>query len=458
MTSYEALIDAKRQRAVESGFAVNQSRLNASLFDFQRFIVALALKKGRFALFEDCGLGKTIQQLAWAEQVFIHTGKPVLILCPLAVVEQTIQEGKKFGIVVNDFNQYHSAAPGIYVTNYEQLANIDTGHFAGIVLDESSILKDFEGATRNLIIDRFRNTPYKLACTATPSPNDPMELGNHAEFLGVMTRTQMLAMYFVHDGGDTSQWRLKKHAEGLFWDWVASWSVMLSKPHDIGFDMAGYDLPQLHLHDKQIKTPKRNNGSLFNDMAVNATSFNQELRLTQVDRLSQVADIVNASDEPFIIWVKQNEESTEMLRLIPDAVEVRGDMSAETKKARLLGFAKGGFRVLVTKTKIASFGLNYQHCPNQVFASLDFSFEGLYQAIRRSYRFGQNRPVQIYLITTDTMQNVVASIRKKQMQHEKMQSQMIRATQNHIEKASNPLTSRKPIQLPSWIRSYATAC
>lgn len=426
---YQKFLQAKVKRINDSGF--EPKKLNEYLFDFQSHIVATALRKGKYAIFADCGLGKTLMQLDWADHVVKHTNKPVLILAPLAVSGQTINEGLKFHIHVEKWTDSlndRSAIPAtIYITNYEQLENIDTSFFGGIVLDESSILKNFEGAIRNKVIDGFKDTPYKLACTATPSPNDPMELGNHSEFLNVMSRTEMLSMYFVHDGGQTSKWRLKGHCEQLFWDWVSGWATMLSKPSDIGFKAEGFDLPPLNLIEKTIKTDQRNNGQLFNDVAVSATNFNQELRLTKIERLSQVIDIVNGSNENFIIWVKQNEEGDYLRKLIPDAIEVKGSDSIEYKESKLLGFAKGDFRVLITKTKIAQFGLNYQNCHNQVFASLDFSFEGLYQAIRRSYRFGQEYPVNIYLITTDTMTNVIQSIKNKQSQFEAMQLSMATA-------------------------------
>ena len=251
-----------------------------------------------------------------------------------------------------------------------------------------------------------------------------MELGNHSEFLDVMSRNEMLAMYFVHDGGETAKWRIKGHAQKLFYQWVGSWAIMLNKPHDIGFDMQGYHLPSLNLLERTIKTPQRNNGQLFNDAIISATNFNQELRITKLERLEEVVKIVNESDENFIIWIKQNEEGDELRRLIPKAIEVKGSDSPEYKEKMLLGFANNEFRVLITKTKIAQFGLNYQNCRNQIFASLDFSFEGLYQAIRRSYRFGQKNEVNIYLITTDTMANVKQAIDNKQKQFEIMQQEM----------------------------------
>jgi len=424
MNEYQQFLEQKKKTHIESGFDIENEKLNNLMFDFQKFIVKRALKAGKYAIFADCGLGKTLMQLEWANQVVNHTNKPVLILAPLAVVGQTIQEGEKFGIdMVN-----------IHVNNYEQIENIDCTIYSGVVLDESSILKNFEGATKKLIIDNFKNTPYKLACTATPSPNDPMELGNHSEFLDVMSRNEMLAMYFVHDGGETAKWRLKGHAIKLFYQFIGTWAIMLNKPQDIGFEMNGYDLPKLNIYENQIVTPKRANGSLFNDAIISATNFNSELRLTKLERLDEVVKIINEKpDENFIIWIKQNEEGEMLKKLLPDAIEVKGSDTNEWKKEKLLGFANNEFRILITKTKIASFGMNYQNCRNQIFASLDFSFEGLYQAMRRSYRFGQKNEVHIYLITTDTMANVKQAIDTKQKQFEIMQDEMSKAINANLQ-------------------------
>lgn len=431
MEQYIEFLKSKVKGRTESGFDVSDDALNENLFPFQKFIVRRAIKAGKYAIFADCGLGKTLMQLEWAKHVTRKTDKPVLILAPLAVSGQTIQEGVKFGIEVEKLKS-DVFGQGIYITNYEQLDNIDCSQFSGIVLDESSILKNFDGQTKKMIIDNFSATPYKLACTATPSPNDPMELGNHSEFLDVMSRNEMLAMYFVHDGGDTSKWRLKGHATKLFFQFVGTWAIMLNKPHDIGFEMHGYHLPSLNITENKIITPPRGNGRLFNDTAISATNFNQELRLTKIERLDEAAKIANTSDENFIIWIKQNEEGELLKKLIPGAVEVKGSDTPEYKEKMLLGFANNEFRVLITKTKIAQFGLNYQNCRNQIFASLDFSFEGLYQAIRRSYRFGQKNEVNIYLITTDTMANVKQSIDQKQKQFQIMQDEMSKAVNANL--------------------------
>jgi hypothetical protein len=422
MTEYEALIERKLRYNVEAGFDVHEQFLNSKLFDFQKYIVRRALRAGKFALFVECGGGKTPMQLEWANQVFRNTTMPVIILCPLAVSGQTIEEGQKFGYDVRRLGEGESKS-GIHITNYEQIEKHDLAGFGGVVLDESSILKNFNGATKKKLLDTFARTPYKLCCTATPSPNDDMEITNHAEFLNQGRSHEILAMYFTHDGGDTGQWRLKGHARKRFWTWVKTWSVFMSNPSDLGFDGSAYVLPKLNLLPHEIKVPV-DSLQLFNNVSISATDFNQELRKTLVARMDQVIEIVNSSPENFIIWVKQNIEADYLMERLTGAVEVRGSEDPEIKEKKLLGFARNEFRVLITKTKIAQFGLNYQNCHNQVFAALDFSFESLYQAIRRSYRFGQKNQVNIHLITTDTMQNVIGSIRQKQNQFEVMKSHL----------------------------------
>lgn len=448
---YHQFLNQKKLAIKESGFSVEEKDLNPILFPFQKYCVLNALKKGRYALFEDCGLGKTIQQLEWARHIVNYTNKPVLIIAPLAVVGQTINEGDKFGYKVTELDGRRTK--GIYITNYDNIKNVVAKDYSGVVLDESSILKNFDGETKKLIIDLFSDTPYKLACTATPSPNDVMELCNHAEFLNVMNRNEMLAMYFIHDGGNTSSWRLKGHCEQMFWDFVSEWAVMLCKPSDIGFSDDGYVLPAMNLIETHIETEKRDNGKLFNDTSVNATDYNKELRATIYERLNKVAEIVNASNENWIIWIKQDEEGNILRSLIPDAVEVRGSENPQSKREKLIGFAKNKYRVLVTKLKIAQFGLNYQNCHNQIYASLDFSFESTYQGIRRSWRFGQEHEVNVYLICTDTMANVRETIVKKQEQFENMQKSMTAATNRNVatKKKVKSIKAGTAMRLPSFI-------
>ena len=433
---YLAFLEQKKQTRIESGFDIDEAELNPALFPFQKYCVRRALQAGKFALFEDCGLGKTIQQLEWGRKVADHINRPVLILAPLAVISQTIKEGEKFGYKVSELSESRACkviGTGIYITNYDNMENIDASLFGGIVLDESSILKNFQGKTRTALIDEFHSTPYKLACTATPSPNDTTEICNHSEFLDVMTRNEMLAMYFVHDGGSTSDWRLKGHAKQSFWDFVSTWAVMLNKPSDIGYSDEGYDLPPLNVMQEIVETPKRDNGMLFNSTAVSATEYHKELRETYQLRLDRVAELVRQKpDENFIIWIGHDDEGKYLRTLLPEAIEVKGSDPKPYKKKMLLGFGVGKFRILITKLKIAQFGLNYQNCHNQIYASLDFSFEATYQGIRRSYRFGQTEQVNIYLITTDTMQNVKDAFDKKQKAFREMQEAMTTAMNRNI--------------------------
>jgi DNA modification methylase len=457
MSDYQQFLKQKQKTAIVSGFDVAESDINANLFPFQKFIVMRAIKAGKYAIFADCGLGKTLMQLEWARLVSEHTQKPVLILAPLAVTGQTIKEGQKFGIEVC---RYGSGDCKIQISNYDQLSNIDCSIFSGIVLDESSILKNFEGKIKKSILDLFSKTPYKLACTATPSPNDPMELGNHSEFLNVMTRNEMLAMYFVHDGGETAKWRIKGHAKKMFYQFIGTWAIMLNKPEDIGFHMEGYNLPSLNMIERQIITEKKDNGSLFNDTAISATQFNSELRRTKQQRMQAVLEMVNERpNENFIIWIKHNDEGEMLRKMIPGAIEVQGSDSDEWKEKHLLGFANNEFRVLITKSKIGSFGMNYQNCRNQIFASLDFSFESLYQSIRRSYRFGQKEEVNIYLITTDTMTNVKQSIELKQKNFEEMQDQMQHSINENLNQRTLAETSfNTNMEQNEWYRIERGDC
>ena len=415
--NYIDFLETKTKTHIESGFDCDQ--LNNNMFEFQDHIVRIALKKGRFAVFADCGLGKTLMQLSWANQVSIKTGKPVLILAPLAVVGQTIQEGEKFGI---DIHLYGSG-DNIQITNYDQLKNVDDiDSFGGIVLDESSILKGRDGKLSRLIIDSFSNTPYRLACTATPSPNDHMELGQHSEFLGAMSYLEMLAMYFVHDGGETSKWRLRKHAQDDFWKYVCTWSISLDNPETLGFKMDGYELPEIEFIEHTIAV-ENNTNTLFGDVAVSATDLNKDLRRSMDDRIEKAVELVD-NDEQWIVWGLQNAETDALNKSIPDGINVQGSDKPETKAKHLLGFANNDFRVLITKTSIASFGMNYQNCSNMVFCSYDFKFEAFYQAVRRCYRFGQNKKVTVHLLVPDSQVNVRKTILEKGKRHQQMITEM----------------------------------
>jgi len=409
--NYEDFLKTKQKSFISSGF--EPKKLNKNLFPFQEHIVKIALRKGRFALFEDCGLGKTIQQLSWAEAVYDHTGYKVLILAPLAVVQQTMREAERFEINMDSFD----------ITNFDQLKNTDTSIYSGIVLDESSILKGRDGKLSALIIDKFKNTPYKLACTATPSPNDHMELGQHSEFLGAMSYLEMLAMFFVHDGGETSKWRLRKHATDDFWKYVCTWSISLDNPCTLGFSSDNYDLPDIE-YIEHIIPVENNTQTLFGDVAVSATDLHKDLNRSFDERVKKTLDLVGSNSEQWIVWGLKNAETDTLGKLIVDSVNVQGSDSPEFKASSLNGFANKDFRVLVTKTSIASFGMNYQQCSNMVFMSYDFKFEAFYQAVRRCYRFGQKNKVNVHILIPESQVNVRKTILEKQDKHRDMIHQM----------------------------------
>lgn len=439
MKPYGEFLKTKQKSVIQSGFDISESDLNPMLFNFQKFTVKRALKAGKYAIFANTGQGKTPMQLDIAYQVNKYTGKPVLILAPLAVTGQTIEQGVKFGIEVKRFTE----PCNIHIANYEQLENIDCSKYVCVCLDESSILKNETGKYRNLLIDTFKKTPYKFCFSATPSPNDPMELGNHSEFLDVMTFNEMLAMFFVNDMQETQKWRLKGHAVEKFYEFVSTWAIMYSHPRDIGFDEKGFDLPELEIIEKQVSTPLPE-GVLFPGLAVNATDYNQSLRETEYERINETIKIVNSipKHEPIIIWAKQNEEAkniyNNLISLGYDCRNVQGSDSPEKKETDLLGFAHNEFKILITKQSIASQGLNYQNCGYQIFNSIDFSFEQSYQAMRRSWRFGRKDKVTCYMVTTDRMINVIKIQKDKHKSFENMQTSMCKAVNKNL---NNELTT-----------------
>jgi hypothetical protein len=338
LTDYQRFLQSKKQIAVSSGFEKPKEQMCKAMFEWQKDIVYWALRKGRCALFEDCGLGKTIQSLEWAKSVSEHTKKPVLIVCPLSVAEQTKREGKKFGFPVSVVRDQSQVIDGINVTNYEMLDHFDASVFGGVVLDESSILKNYTGKMRTEIIEKFHYTPYKLSCTATPAPNDFMELGNQAEFCGVMSRTEMLATYFIHDGGDTSKWRLKGHAQSAFWEWLATWAVVLTKPGDLGYDNTGYDLPELITEQVTIRYEENiidDNYSFFADVAQTLNERRNARRNSLEDRCKAALNLIEEDpEEQWLVWCDLNAEADELKRIIPDNIEVRGSDDIEVKAER----------------------------------------------------------------------------------------------------------------------------
>lgn len=424
---YLEFLQSKVPAVKNCGIQVPAECLNPMLFDFQRDIVQWALRLGRAAIFAECGLGKTPMQLEWAHQIHLRTGLNVLILTPLAVAEQTRREGEKFGIPVTVCRTQADVKSGVNVTNYERLHHFDTTAFVGVVLDESSILKNFMGKTKQMILEAFAQTPYRLACTATPAPNDHMELGNHADFLGIMPANEMLMRWFINDTMHFGNYRLKGHAERDFWLWISSWAVCLQHPADLGYTADGFTLKPIHTH-RHILTPDISdfgNGKLFSGAAVSATEMHSEKRRTVEERVRYVAEMVRFSPEPWIVWCETNQESEMLADAIPGAVEVKGSDTPDWKEEQLAGFANGAFRVLITKPSIAGYGMNFQSCSNMAFVSVTYSFESYYQAVRRAWRFGQREEVNVHVVMADTEVEIFDTVQRKMAEHEEMRRNMI---------------------------------
>lgn len=436
---YNEFLDTKRSIAEPVGFNVSESAINAQLFDFQKLIVRWALRRGRAAIFADCGTGKSIMQLEWARHIVRRTKRPVLILAPLGVTFQTVDEGRKFGITVEHVNsQPEVISPTVYITNYEKLHHFDPEPFAGVVIDESSLLKSVDGKTRTKIIEAFCDTPYKLACTATPAPNDHMELGNHSEFLGIMTRAEMLAMFFTHDGGDTSKWRLKGHAADRFWKWVASWSVMVRYPSDLGFEDNGFILPALNYLDHVVKSDVQAIGQLFDVGLQSLTERRAARRGSLDDRVGLCAEIVKATDEQFLIWCDLNAEQDALAKqLSGNCVSIQGSTPDDERLVLMGKWKRGEVQSLISKPSVFGFGMNFQHCRNVAFVGLSDSYEAFYQATRRVWRFGQTQPVNCHVITSDAEGAVLQNIQRKEKEAKKMQDGML----EHM-KAVGELTQR----------------
>lgn len=463
--NYDEFLKSKVIVAPESGFDVEPGSMNRNLFEWQRDIVRWSLKKGKAALFEDCGLGKTIQQLEFSDKVVHETGRPVLIVAPLAVADQTRREGKRFGYQVQVCRTQRDVISGINITNYEMLEHFDASTFGGVVLDESSILKNYSGTIRTQIIEMFRETPYKLSCTATPAPNDYMELGNQAEFLGVMSRTEMLSTFFIHDGGETSKWRLKGHAEQEFWTWLATWSVVLTSPADLGYPAEGYDLPEKETIEHTVKSEQETaigeNVSFFTVTAKTLTERRGARRDSLAARCRTAADLVaDKPDEQWLIWCDLNDESRTLAGMIENAAEVRGSDNPDYKARMLNAFTTGEVKYLVSKPSIAGFGLNWQNCHNMIFVGLSDSYEMMYQAIRRCWRFGQKNKVFVHIVTSDAEGAVKQNIDRKEQQAERMTAEMVRHTKDILEqeirgtvKISNSYDPQIEMIVPDWIRS-----
>ena len=423
-SDYSSFLKEKEEKIEDSGFVVEDSELNSNLFDWQREIVKWCLKKGKSALFEDTGLGKTIQQLAWAEAIVNHTKGKVLILAPLAVSKQTAKEGEKFGIKVNIIEKEEDIKEGINITNYEKLHKFDTNQFIGICLDESSILKSYSGKTTMELIDLFRNTPYKLSCSATPSPNDYTELGNQAEFLNVMTMNEMLAMYFINDASHGNGWRLKGHSEFEFYKWITEWAILINNPSNLGYDGSAYNLPKLNINKIVLESKTWETDTLF-PVAAETLGERREARKSSIpEKMNKIKELVKNMDN-CLIWCDFNYESEEIKKAVPEGYEIKGSDTPEYKEIGMVGFSEGKIKILISKPSICGFGMNWQNCNNMIFCGLSDSYEQFYQAIRRCWRFGQKKEVNVYIIISDKEMNMIENIQKKEKQHQKMSKNMI---------------------------------
>lgn len=450
---YAEFVKQKSFKSVSAGFECDIDVYGA--FDYQRDIARWSCRRGKAAIFADTGLGKTLMQLMWADQVAKHTGHPVIVFAPLAVSEQTIKEGDKFGITVSRYPFADVSGPHVYITNYEQIHNVNSEQFSGVVLDESSILKGIDSKTRKQVQEKFRSTPYRLSCTATPSPNDFMELGTQAEFLGVMSQVEMLAMFFIHDGSDTSKWRLKGHGRKKFFEWLATWAVFITKPSDLGYDDTGRDLPELIFHEHIIESGITD--GLFATIAAGLLDRNKARRDTVDARVAEAAMLANGMDGQCLIWCHLNDESEKLREAIDGCVEVKGSDDASHKTKSMIGFANGDVIKMASKPKICGFGMNFQSCNQMIFVGLSDSWEQFYQAVRRCWRYGQTKPVHVHIVSADIEGGVLANIKRKEAQHKQLTSEMIAVMKDRtlleLGKAKQEKADYKnnvKMELPKW--------
>lgn len=451
--NYADFLDRKTHLGGDHGF--DPTWMPESLFDFQRHLVEWSLRKGRAAIFADCGLGKSAMQLTWAENVVRHTNKRVLILTPLAVAAQTVREGEKFGI---ECKRSAGALDGkIIVTNYQKLHHFNPADFVGVVCDESSILKNFDGATKSAVTDFMRKLPYRLLCTATAAPNDYIELGTSSEAIGELGFSDMLSRFFRKSETTMSRsheyragvYRFRGHAERDFWRWVCSWARACRRPSDLGFDDSRFDLPELRLREHVVRSAKPRGGFLFDLPAVTLAEQRDERRRTLVERCELAASLVADTGEPAVCWGYLNPECDMIENLVDDAVQVSGSDSDDRKEEVLSAFSRGQVRVLVTKPIIGAWGLNWQHCAHQTFFP-SHSFEQYYQSIRRSWRFGQSRPVVVDMIASEGERGVLASIERKAMQAEAMFAQLVELMNREI-KVAKRKDAMNAMEVPSWL-------
>lgn len=463
MSGYEEFVASKLAAIVPTGTDAAQDLSEYGLMPHQADLTAWALRRGRAAIFADTGLGKTRMQLAWADRVHAETGCDVLILAPLAVAAQTVAEGEAIGVPVTLCREASDLSRGVNITNYDRLHKFDPSQFGAVVLDESSCIKHHDTKTLARLLEAFADTRFKLCATATPAPNDWTELGTHAEFLGVCTRAEMLAEYFVHDGGETQVWRLKGHAREQFWHWVSGWGAMVRKPSDLGHDDSAYRLPPLTVSEHVVASQPQSGGMLF-AMEAQTLSERRDARRGSIDaRVSECAAIVNAeSGEPWIIWCDLNAEADALCAAIPDAVEIRGPDDADVKEQRLADFAAGRIRVLISKPSICGWGLNWQHCARVAFVGVTDSFEAYYQAVRRCWRFGQTREVQVHIFASELEGSVVANLRRKESDALAMAESLSAETRDAVRaevlgqsRHFNHYMPTSPISAPAWLITEA---
>lgn len=459
--SYETFVSKKLGEIESQG--ISATLKDYGLFPHQSDLVNWALRRGRAAIFADTGLGKSRMQVAWADMIASETGNRVIILAPLAVAEQTVEEAASIGVTIQHARE-ESDAEGhqIVITNYDRLHKFDCSKFGAVVLDESSIIKHHTAKTLQTLLETFRNTPYRLACTATPAPNDWTELGNHAEFLGVRSRVEMLAEFFVHDGGDTQVWRLKGHARHLFWRWVASWGAMVRSPADLGHDASAYELPPLNVHQHTVEIEHNPQHGLFAMEAQTLMERRDARRQSMAERVKACADIANADMQPWVIWCDLNAEGDALTAAIDGAVQISGSDDAETKERRLHDFAHGKIRVLVSKPSICGFGLNWQHCRRMAFVGVTDSFEAYYQAVRRCWRFGQKSPVDVHIFSSNQEGAVVQNLKRKEHDAKAMADAMATETIDAVRsevlgrsKETNPYKPKTAMNVPSFLREAA---
>jgi len=456
---YKEFLKTKELKTIKAGFDVPDEWLSDRLFPFQRDIVKWALKKGKAAILTGCGTGKTVMLLSYGDCIHRKTGGKVLILSPLSVVKQTQREAEKFDICdVTICRTKDDVKDGVNITNYEMVEHFNPDEFVAVILDESSILKSFTSKTQGLLTDMFHHTPYKLLCTATIAPNDYTEIGTSCEFLGIMSRSEMLATYFIHDGGDTSKWRLKKAGVNKFWEWFATWAIYFNSPADLDYDTTGYDLPELMLN--QIFTESQvDDYEMFVKLAETLEERRNARKESMDDRTDKAADLCNNSNEQWLVWCDYNNESTMLKSKLTDSVEVRGSDDPVFKANASIDFANKDIRVLVSKPSIYGFGSNWQNCHNMIFCGLSDSYEQFYQAVRRCWRFGQDREVNVYIIISEKEKNVLSNIKAKQERMDEMQKQMTNlmksVTLSEIKHTTRITTDYKPTERsvkPAWMK------